>query len=106
LDGRTACERIVYDLRAIAPTKAREVVRKVLLHMNGNVTETARILGISRPTVRRARDGILGDCSSILKARHLNPDQNTPGGTPTVQALKNYRAGIPVIRVTEQVLVD
>ena len=46
-----------HELRMIAPRKAREVARKVLTSRGGNVSETARILGISRQTVRRARDG-------------------------------------------------
>ena len=44
---------LYHDLRIIAPCKAREVVRKVLVHTNGNVAKTARILGISRPTEER-----------------------------------------------------
>ncbi len=52
-----------HDLREISPSKAREVVRKVLENNNGNVSEAARILGISRHTVRRARDGDLEDLS-------------------------------------------
>ena len=67
---------LYHDLRIIAPSKAREVVRKVLVHTNGNVAKTARILGISRPTVRRARDGILDDCSRRPKTspRKTSPD--------------------------------
>jgi len=47
----------------IAPRKAREVVRKVLANTKGNVSEASHILGISRHTVRRARDGDLDDRS-------------------------------------------
>lgn len=67
---------LYHDLRILAPSKAREVVRKVLVHTNGNVAKTARILGISRPTVRRARDGILDDCSRRPKTspRKTSPD--------------------------------
>ncbi len=52
-----------HELRAIAPEKAREVIRKILANAGGNVSEAARIAGISRHTVRRARDGLLHDRS-------------------------------------------
>jgi putative transposase len=52
-----------HELREISPQKARELVRKVLAKHGGDVSETARILNISRPTVRRARDGVLEDRS-------------------------------------------
>jgi len=39
------------------------VVRTVLGRHGGNVSEVARVLGIARATVRRARDGELEDCS-------------------------------------------
>ena len=54
---------IYHELRKIEPSKARELVRAVLEKQNGNVSKTARILGISRQTVRRARDGSLEDKS-------------------------------------------
>jgi hypothetical protein len=50
-----------HELREISPEKARELVRKVLAKQRGDVSKTARILKISRPTVRRARDGMLED---------------------------------------------
>jgi len=46
-----------HEMRKIAPEKARELVRKVLQHQKGSVSHTASILGITRATVRRARDG-------------------------------------------------
>lgn len=52
-----------HELREIAPEKARELVRKVLAKQGGDVSKTARILNVSRPTVRRARDGTLEDRS-------------------------------------------
>jgi DNA-binding NtrC family response regulator len=54
---------IYHELRDISPEKARELVRKVVANQEGDVSETARILNISRPTVRRARDGGLEDQS-------------------------------------------
>ncbi len=52
-----------HELRRISPQKAREVVRRVLEREGGNVSRVACILGISRHTVRRARDGPLSDRS-------------------------------------------
>jgi transposase len=54
---------LYHELREIESSKARELVRKVLKNNNGNVSETARILAVSRNTVRRARDGSLEDLS-------------------------------------------
>lgn len=52
-----------HELREISPQKARGLVRKVLVKQGGDVSKTARILNVSRPTVRRARDGKLEDKS-------------------------------------------
>ncbi len=52
-----------HELRGISPEKARELIRKVLAKQGGDVSKTARIMNISRPTVRRARDGSLQDHS-------------------------------------------
>jgi len=52
-----------HEMRQISNEKARELVRKVLENTGGNVSKTARILGVSRKTVRRARDGTLSDYS-------------------------------------------
>ena len=60
------CQLILRELAPqakIEPSKARELIRAVLERQNGNVSKTARILGISRQTVRRARDGSLEDKS-------------------------------------------
>jgi putative transposase len=54
---------LYHEARKISPEKARELIRKVLSTQQGNVTRTARILEISRATVRRARDGTPGDSS-------------------------------------------
>ncbi len=54
---------LYHELREIESSKARELVRKVLEKNSGNVSKTARILAISRNTVRRARDGSLEDLS-------------------------------------------
>ena len=52
-----------HEMREISNEKARQLVRKVLENTGGNVSKTSRILGISRKTVRRARDGTLSDYS-------------------------------------------
>ncbi|KYC45193.1 MAG: Bacterial regulatory protein, Fis family [Candidatus Methanofastidiosum methylothiophilum] len=49
------------ELRKQSKVFAREVIRKVLNRNNGNVSKTASIMGITRNTVRRARDGSLED---------------------------------------------
>ena len=53
--------KVYHDLRRTSPEGARLLVRKVLEQNGGNVSKTARILGISRKTVRRAREGPLED---------------------------------------------
>ncbi len=52
-----------HEMAEISKQKARELVRKVLQNTGGNVSKTAQILKISRPTVRRAREGPLEDRS-------------------------------------------
>jgi hypothetical protein len=61
-----------HELREISAEKARELVRKVLMKQRGDVSQTARILKISRPTVRRARDGVLEDKS---RRPHQSPSK-------------------------------
>ncbi|HOL06156.1 MAG TPA: helix-turn-helix domain-containing protein [Syntrophorhabdaceae bacterium] len=55
------------ELRNQSPKFAREIVRRVLKENWGNVSKVARILGISRHTVRRAREGELEDKSKRPK---------------------------------------
>ncbi len=43
-----------HEIRKISPEKARELVRKVFEANNKNVSKTAKILGVSRATIRRA----------------------------------------------------
>ncbi|ADQ39698.1 Integrase catalytic region [Caldicellulosiruptor acetigenus I77R1B] len=52
-----------HEIRKISPEKARELVRKVFEANNKNVSKTAKILGVSRHTVRRAIYGPLEDKS-------------------------------------------
>ena len=52
---------------------ARVVARKILEQNNGNVLKTAHILGASRLTVRRARDGNLEDESKAPKNIKTKP---------------------------------
>lgn len=52
---------VYHELRKTSPQAARVLVRKVLEQQKGNVSKTASILGISRKTVRRAREGPLED---------------------------------------------
>jgi len=48
--------KLYHEPRKVSPEKARMLVRKILEENNGNVSKPARILGISRHTVKRARD--------------------------------------------------
>ena len=64
-----------HELRKIQPEAGRTLVLKVLKSQNGNVTRTAKALGIARKTVRRARDGTLKDLSRKPK--------NSPNKTAT-----------------------
>jgi len=52
-----------HEIRKIKVEKAREIVRRILIENNNNISKTARILKITRRTVRRSRDGPLGDRS-------------------------------------------
>jgi putative transposase len=61
---------LYHEARKISPEKARELIRKVLKGQGGNVTQTARILEISRATVRRARDG---DAKDRSRRPHRSP---------------------------------
>lgn len=63
---------LYHELRALSPSKAREIIRKVLQSNAGNVSVTARIMGISRATVRRAREGSLDDHS---RRPHRSPSK-------------------------------
>ena len=51
--------KVYHELRKVSPEKARMLVRNILEKNNSNVSKTARILGISHHTVRRARDELL-----------------------------------------------
>jgi len=66
---------IYHEIRKIEPSKARKLIRDVLESNNGNVSKTARILNISRHTVRRARDGPLEDISRRPKRTPNRIDQ-------------------------------
>jgi len=60
------------ELRKISPKKAREILLKILTEQNGNISQTARITGVNRRTVRRVRDGPLEDVST---RPHNSPNQ-------------------------------
>jgi recombinational DNA repair protein RecR len=69
-------DSIYHKLRKTNPESARLLVRKVL--KNNSVSKTARILGISRNTVRRVRDDSLSDISrrSYNSLNKVNPVLN------------------------------
>ncbi len=72
-DGRTAYDSFLPRIADDCTTEGTEVVRKILAGTGGNVSETARIAGISRHTVRRARDGALDDRSRRPGESPLDP---------------------------------
>jgi len=63
-----------HEVREISPENARKLVRKVLARQSGNVAHTASILGITRATVRRARDGAMNDLSKKPKTSPKKTD--------------------------------
>jgi len=71
-------------------------VRKVLYQNKGNVTKTAKILGISRNTVRRARDGELKDMSRAPK----NIPHKTPNHLENLIVHEAKRTGFRYTRLS------
>ena len=53
-----------HELRKISPSKAREIVRKIFIQNNKNFSNTAKIIGVQRKTVKRAVSGPLHDIST------------------------------------------
>ena len=78
-----------HDVREVSPRKARELVRKILERNQGNVSRTARVLGICRQTVRRARDGGLAD----LSRRPLHSPRKTPDEFERLVVVEARRTG-------------
>lgn len=85
-----------HDCREISPRKARELTRKVLGRSNGNVSRTAKILGISRPTVRRARDG---GCDDQSRRPHHSP-RKTPDEFEALMVVEAKRTGFRYRRLS------
>ena len=85
-----------HDVREVSPCKARELVRKVLVRNHGNVSEVARVLGISRHTVRRARDGGLDDLS---RRPHHSP-RKTPDEFEGLIVAEEKRTGFRYRRLS------
>jgi putative transposase len=85
-----------HDLRSISPEKARQIIRKVLEHTQGNVSKTARILKTSRHTIRRARDGSLEDLS---RKPHRCP-RKTPTDFERLITSEGKRTGFRYRRLT------
>lgn len=85
-----------HDVREVSSCKARELVRKVLARNHGNVSEVARVLGISRHTVRRARDGGLDDRS---RRPHHSP-RKTPDSFESLIVAEGKRTGFRYRRLS------
>lgn len=85
-----------HELREASPKRARELVRKVLEQNNGNVSKTAQVLGISRNSVRRARDGILDDVS---RRPHSCPSK-TPDNYEQLIMAESKRTGFRYRRLS------
>ena len=78
---------------------ARVVARKILEQNNGNVLKTAHILGASRLTVRRARDGNLEDESKTPK----NIKNKTPFNLESVVIEEGKNTGYRYRRLTNYI---
>jgi putative transposase len=85
-----------HELRKASPKRARELVRKVLDKNNGNVSVSAQVLGISRNSVRRARDGNLDDVS---RKPHNCPSK-TPDKFEKLILLESQRTGFRYRRLS------
>lgn len=85
-----------HELRKASPRRARELVRKVLDKNNGNVSVSAQVLGISRNSVRRARDGSLDDVS---RKPHNCPSK-TPDKFEKLILLESQRTGFRYRRLS------
>jgi len=85
-----------HELRKASPKRARELVRKVLDQNDGNVSVTARVLGISRSSVRRARDGSLDD---ISRKPHNCPSK-TPDNFEQLIVAESKRTGFRYRRLS------
>lgn len=85
-----------HDVRDVSSHKARELVRKVLARNGGNVSHTARVLSISRQTVRRARDGGLED----LSRRPLHSPRKTPDEFERLMVVEGRRTGFRYRRLS------
>jgi len=84
-----------HEIRNLSPEKAREIVRKVFQQNNCNISKTAKILGISRKTVRRAINGPLHD---LPKKPHSSPNK-TPPSLENLITLEAKRTGFSYRRL-------
>jgi putative transposase len=85
-----------HELRKVSPKKARELVRKVLDQNKGNVSKTSNVLGISRNSVRRARDGNLED----LCRKPNNCPSKTPDNFEKLILMEAKRTGFRYRRLS------
>src|SRR5919108_1725017 len=85
-----------HELRKASPKRARGLVRKVLEQNNGNVSKAAQVLGISRNSVRRARDGVLDDVS---RRPHSSPSK-TPANYEQLIVAESKRTGFRYRRLS------
>lgn len=89
-----------HEIRNLSPEKAREIVRKVFQQNNCNISKTAKILGISRKTVRRAINGPLHD---LPKKPHSSPNK-TPPSLENLITLEAKRTGFSYRRLKALIL--
>ena len=78
---------------------ARIVAREILERNNGDVSKAAKILGVSRLTVRRARDGNLEDESKAPK----NVKNKTPFNLESVVVEEGKKTGYRYRRLTNYI---
>jgi len=81
-------------LRTISPQAARRAILQVLKTNSGNVTETARLFNVSRPTIYKAiskqKSGNLDDDSTAPKSVHNKTPEILESLVVDIKAATNY----------------
>jgi len=90
---------LYHEIRKVSPPEARSLILKVLTENNHNVSQTARILGISRDTVYRALRGPRETPHQLQDLILSEAKKTTPHQTPLDQirplAQRKHHQGHP-----------